>query len=411
MAVYFDRLDRTLMEVLRLGATDVWDFTRDQYWRAGALGASGVSITRASSGYAETAAGTLVNFGSGVLRRTDRGVLIEGARTNLLTRSQAFDDASWTKNNVTVTADATTAPDGTTTADLVYPATTGASRGIYQAVSGSSAAYTHSFFLKAAGKTVAAMIGITGTSATATYFDLSAGTIGNVGTGQTAAIQALGNGWYRCSITSTDVPAFVEVRIVDANGSLSVTANGTDGIFLWGAQLEAAAFASSYIPTAASTVTRAADEVTATTPSTGGPLSLYVEAGPKQATGSFAPIGVEWSDNTVNNRVGLYASLTLNDQWRTFSVDGGSGQADQQSGTYTAAVQKIASRYATNDIRAAVDGTLGTADTTCTIPAGLTTFRIANGVQGSGTHSFGYLRRAAIFPSALSDAQLQAITT
>ena len=72
----------------QLGATDAWDFVDGVYVRSGrATPDPGLTVTRASSGYAETAGGVLVSFASGELRRTDRGVLVEGARTNGLTHS------------------------------------------------------------------------------------------------------------------------------------------------------------------------------------------------------------------------------------------------------------------------------------------------------------------------------------
>jgi hypothetical protein len=80
----------------QLGATDAWDFVDNSYMRAGVVTTNaGLTVTRASTGYAETSDGRLVSFASGVLRRTDKGVLVEDARTNLLLRSQEFNVAYW----------------------------------------------------------------------------------------------------------------------------------------------------------------------------------------------------------------------------------------------------------------------------------------------------------------------------
>ena len=107
-----DRFDPTAS--FAPGANSAWDFInnyarfKDVYY--GPLANTpGWSFTRASTGYAQTAAGVLVPFASGELRRTDKGVLIEGARTNLFLRSQDW-SASWNLTNVTVTSAATTAP-------------------------------------------------------------------------------------------------------------------------------------------------------------------------------------------------------------------------------------------------------------------------------------------------------------
>ena len=76
-----------LFEASTYGATDAWDFVNDQYIRGGLLSDGGISITRNSVGSAQTADGRIVTFSAGELRRTDKGILVEGARTNLFLNS------------------------------------------------------------------------------------------------------------------------------------------------------------------------------------------------------------------------------------------------------------------------------------------------------------------------------------
>jgi hypothetical protein len=172
----------------------------------------------------------------------------EGGRRNLLERTEEFDNAVWVKGGVSVTANATTAPDGATTADLLYPLSSGNNRWVYQTESLASNLYVRSVYAKAAGKNFL-LIDPIGSGTAAAYFDLSTGTVGTVSAGYTANIESVGNGWYRCSIVniSAQTLSFGGVyAVVDADNSRAVTADGTSGIYLWGAQIEEASSASNY---------------------------------------------------------------------------------------------------------------------------------------------------------------------
>jgi hypothetical protein len=391
------------------GATDAWDFTIDRYMRASAPDASGLTVTRASTGYAETTGGVLVPFASGELRRTDRGVLIEGARTNLLLRSQELNDAVWQKSDVTVTANAATAPDGTTTADSVIENTANAIHRTNQPVTvtlsqvatvsaivrpvGSRRLYLNAIVVMGAG----ALFDFAGAGSVIA----TAGTAGNL----SASIRPLASGFYLVTLTGTGTGTANNVWFQLATSAHSTatdqtyTGDGTSGMLVWATQLEEAAFASSYIPTVASTVTRAADLVTATLSGYATAVTLFGELACTQFAGT-GPRFFQWGDVKAFRQTATETRFAA-DASGVFAIKTGIAAGPQKvAGIYTVGA---GSKMTVNGASVATG-----ADTGVAIPAGA--FYFGN-VSGADRPSNDYLRRVAIFPLALTDAQLTAITT
>ncbi len=210
-----------------------------------------------NTGVLRTAAANQARFDHDPTTGESLGLLVEEARTNELTYSEKLDDASWTKSNVTVIPNTALAPDQTLTAYSVYPTSPGTARYVYKNLGASSSAIrTNSVFAKANGKSWMYLYGSNGSAAV--FFNLSNGTVGTVGAGVTGSINAIGNGWYRCSVTQTAATTgrTLFVGPTDADGSTSITVSGTSGILIWGAQLEQGSFPTSYIPTPATFTSR-----------------------------------------------------------------------------------------------------------------------------------------------------------
>lgn len=187
--------------------------------------------------------------------RVNSAGLIEKVRTNLVSYSEQFDNAFWVKSNTTVVANSSIAPNGTTTAELVYPTTTGSNRLLEKSFSiSASTPYTGTWYLKASGLNWVAVDHIDGN--VGAWFNLSTGTIGTISSGTTASIESVGNGWYRCRVSKTSggTTGYHDIRLVDGDNVTSVTANGTNGVLVWGAQLEAGDIATAYIATTSSAV-------------------------------------------------------------------------------------------------------------------------------------------------------------
>jgi hypothetical protein len=188
------------------------------------------------------------------------GLLVEEQRTNLLLRSEEF-DTTWTPTRASVTANTTLAPNGTATADsLIEDSTASASHFLSQTVTFAAGSYTFFCYLKANTRSEARLICFDNTTTFAVYFDMSTGTVGSTAGGAAGSISLMADGWYRCSITFTAAAGTGYARVgLAVAGSQTYTGDGTSGIYIWGAQLEAGAFPTSYIPTSGTTATRAAD--------------------------------------------------------------------------------------------------------------------------------------------------------
>ena len=194
--------------------------------------------------------------------------LLEPQRTNLILQSQDFDNASWIKTNVTITANTTTGPDGSTNADKIIATTTNdlhiCESSSNSFVSGTT--YTFSFYAKKSENDFIQFTASSSLLSTRANFNVSNGTLGTVDAGLTASITSANDGWYRCIVTFT-ASATGSFRIILCAITTSTAVrfqtfagNGTSGLFLYGAQLEAGAYPTTYIPTTGSaTVTRVAD--------------------------------------------------------------------------------------------------------------------------------------------------------
>jgi hypothetical protein len=235
-----------------------------------------------------------------------KGLLIEESRTNLILRSENFANSSWVKAGGSISSVANVAPDGSANSELFSEdATTGAHRIFQSFVGTNGTAYTLSVFLKFNGRAEVSLENRSITGNPFVVFNIQNGTIGLVSAGLTAAIQAYPNGWYRCSVTGTATVAGGNYIINGYSGTTTYTGLNGPAFYIYGAQVEAGAFATSYIPTVASTVVRSADVCSIT----GGAFSgfynqsegtVYTESRPAAVNGTTTTFGL--SNGTANER-------------------------------------------------------------------------------------------------------------
>jgi hypothetical protein len=343
------------------------------------------------------------------------GLLIEEQRVNLALYSEQFDNAAWTKTRSSITANATTSPDGTANADrFVIDTTAATNHAVGQSASVTSGTtYALTVFAKADQFSQINLRFSAQFPAGNAYYDLNSGTVSSSGTVVSASMTSFGNGWWRCVLVMTanaTGAAAGQIFLAQSNSITILIGDGTSGLFLYGAQLEAGAFPSSYIPTVASTVTRASDNATMT----GTNFSSWYNASEGTFVASAAVFSTASnrgvyaaSDGSGANELFHYVSTTANNLVTTASIS----QANViiSGPVLVNTVFSDAFAYRANDISAAFNGILGTPDTSATIP---TVNQLRLGARGDAALRLnGHLRTITYYASRLTNAQLQAVAS
>ena len=350
---------------------------------------------------------------------TSLGLLIEQSSTNLLTYSQDFSNAAWSKARCSITSFAGIAPDGTQTMQLLVEDTTASnSHPTFRTVTGfvSGTSYTFYAYIKPYGRTQAnlAVSNTAFPSTTNVYFDISAGTIVS-STNATGTITAVGNGVYRCTLTATaSASGSGDVYIQPAvSGSTIYTGNGYSGIYIWGAQIEALAFATSYIPTTTSTVTRSADSAlisgTNFSPWYNQPQgTFYTEYARSSTVNQLTTVFCAYAD--TNNYVNYYGSA--GNDFLYAASQGTAAVLNQTYGSVTTSYKKFAVSLAVNNVIATYGGVGVTpvVDNTYPQPNNFTSLGIGQNYSSGATFN-GWIKKISYYQQALTSAQIQTLTS
>jgi hypothetical protein len=346
-------------------------------------------------------------------------ILLEPQRTNIALRSEEFDNASWVKTNASITANSTTSPSGVVNADtFVRGATTTSEAMCRQAISqANSTTYTLSVYAKQSTSGALlylrnlAVDPIEATGVVTFALDgTNTITAGTTYAGK-ATIQSVGNGWYRCTIQGT-TQALISTNRIDIGCSTNaglITGSASASIFLWGAQLEAGAYATSYIPTTSASVTRNADQISRGNIFTNGLI-----------TSSGGTWFVDLRNNVVHNSgyvqaqtFGLGSGLvgaSANNFWLQSITGQRISVWKQVAGSAT-----IIRVTAANNCKLAIKWNGATADVfengVKVVSATAFTATALEDLRTFVTTNTYYINSMALFPTPLTDTQCIALTT
>jgi hypothetical protein len=385
---------------------------------------SQLTFTRASTATRVGPDGAIAVVGSNVPRIDYTGggcgkLLLEPQRTNLVTFSEQMDNAAWNKSNASVTANQTTSPSGYDDADLI-DALTGTGQHIISAASityTNAVPYTFSVFAKKGNTSLIQLSGasvVFGSNVWATYnFDTLEVTAGSEAT---ASMVDYGSGWYRLILTGTVTAAstaasFYAAFTNDKSVRLPSFTAANQTFYLWGAQTEQASYATSYIPTSGSTVTRLADVCGKTGISSlinSAEGVLFVEVAALANDGTSRQLSLS-DGSSANNKISIIFTSTTNQIQAFIRAAGSISFNSTFTLTNATSLNKLAIKWKLNDFALWVNGTDVATDISGGVPVGLSklSFDDADGTS----IFFSKVQNLIIFPSALSDAQLAELTT
>jgi hypothetical protein len=351
-------------------------------------------------------------------------LLLEKQSTNLMTYSEQFDNAVWDKSGSTISANATTSPDGTQNADKFIPNNGNQVSWVLQDFVPSAGVYTYSMYVKSSDFSFVQITGSIAFAMEYQNYNIANGTLASY-SGAQGSIQSMGNGWYRLIYTLTASATGSARFIVSAQDSGTAgrldacTGNGTKFISIWGAQLEVSSYPTSLINTTSASATRVADECSKTGISsligqTEGVLFADVNWIVKPESGSPVVSILTINNNVANldNCIILGIERQTGGSNRVYCLvqNSGSTVAGLFGSNITNGRYKIALAYKANDFVLYVNGVQIATDTSGSVP---TTSEVLLGQRftGDSYNLNDSINESVIFKTRLTNAELASLTT
>lgn len=346
-------------------------------------------------------------------------LLLEKQSTNVVKNSENFGNATWLQSAITLTANATTSPDGTTNATSIIPTTSNVgNHRVYEAGVNTIATAAYSIYIKPNGYNRVALRESNSTGAAIGFDLLNETIITTYSTGGCTAsggkIENMGNGWYRisgifsfASASNQSLGLYVVSSSWTSGDPESVTwsGNGTSGIYAWGAQLEASSYPTSYIPTTSSSATRVADFGSSPLQTTNANWTIFVDTYFVQ----YEEILNLLVNTTTSRFVGFYQSFN----YFRLVANAGAGVFAGRVMADTDGRKKVVLQNDGTDCIVFVNGVkLGGIDTSGASPlTGRASFQFQFYGGGTGVASKGRVNEIVQFDSKLSDAECITLST
>ena len=353
-------------------------------------------------------------------------LLLEEESTNYLQYSEDFSQGYWNKNQVVITSTDNISPDGTNNATLLTDdnsggTSTGVGLNKYAFTLPSAGTYTFSVFAKKGTIKVVRLQNGGYDTSDSSYFNLETGVVVSKGTNhETATIQEYKDGYYKIAITfetTTDLVGSVSL-LMASDSSGEITKDGTNTLYVYGAQAEKLQYASSYIPNygTAAGVTRSADaggstgDISSTINEEEGVFFAYMAAHISEAI--VTPQWITLSEGSSNNS---YISIRYNTGADSIQVryvaDGGSAVSISTTSINRSNFNKIAFRWKANDFSLWVNGSLIQTQTTWDIITANNLNRLSLELPSGGQNIYGKVREIRIYDKYESDSEMAKLTT
>ena len=406
-------------------ATDTGNNTSLEFSIYGTLSSNGTSVS-VGAGSLRTIWGAQLVKGDqpkDYLKTTDRldipridytngepSILLEPSRTNLVPYSNDFSNSAWTKSASTINSNAIISPDGTSNAVKLVENSANTEHAIFDNVITSTGDFSISIMVKASERSRVRVSN--GSNSHRADFDLSNGNISNK-VSVTADMISMPNDWYLCKISyniSSTAAQYMFLSLIDNSGNVSYQGDGSSGVYIYGAQLEAGSYATSLIHTSGSAVTRSADAANNAgnsdlINSTEGVLYAEFKG---QNDNTFNYISV--SDGGTTNYAAILCSDVDNEIAYRYYVSN-SGVQIVTSVSNLLEFNKIAVKWKVNDFSIYINGVQVGASTSGSVNSAgtLNNVSFARGTSNN-TPFYGNFKSVMVFKEALTDLELEKLT-
>ena len=328
--------------------------------------------------------------------------LLEPSRSNLIPYSEVYNN--WNKVSLTNSSVNELNPYGTLNTQKILQISSGGFLRHLRTINGNE---TISVFVKKDSSDFARLWA----GGNSVYFNIVNGTIESESGSQITnkSIINYGNGWFKISISVNSTSS--NFRIYPATSGNS--SSGINSLFVWGAQLEQGSYATSYIPTSGSAVTRSAETATgagdaSTFNDSEGVLMVEISALTNNQTNRL----ISLTNGSSSQRISLFYSQDSSNEVKGIVFVGGVavGEVEYNSIDITTNL-KVALKYKANDLALWINGIKVITDNLTSTPIGLDTLNFDLGISSSVLPFYGSTKQLQYFDSALNDSDLETLTS